>query len=159
MRSWEPLAAHRRPKAERNEEEPMKRAVVLVVFLCLAAAVAAASGTCDPELPRGAVRLGVQEVDFRLDVDTFPVSALRGRFRRLYFHVTGNDLAIARIVVRYSSGADEEVEVLHEFREGSRSRIIDLAGARRSIRWIRIVYGTVGAMREGKASIAIYGIR
>ena len=137
----------------------MRRAVVLAVFLCLAAAMAAASGARDPMLPRGAVRLGAREVDFRLDVDTFPVSAWRGTFRRLVFQVDGNDLAIARIVVRYSSGADEEVEVMHEFREGSRSRIVDLAGARRSIRWIRIVYGTVGAMREGKATVTIYGIR
>jgi hypothetical protein len=137
----------------------MKRVVVFVVFLCLAAGTSVASGTRDPLLPRGAVRLGVQEVDFRLDVDTFPVSVLRGKFRKLSFHVTGNDLAIARIVVHYASGADEEIEVRHEFREDARSRIIDLAGARRSIRWIRIVYGTVGAMREGKAMVAIYGIR
>lgn len=137
----------------------MRRAVVFAVFLSLAAAMAAASGARDPLLPRGAVRLGAREVDFRLDVDTFPVSAWRGTFRRLVFQVDGNDLAIARIVVRYSSGADEEVEVMHEFREGSRSRIVDLAGARRSIRWIRIVYGTVGAMREGKATVTIYGLR
>jgi len=137
----------------------MKRGAALMAFLCLAAGMAAASGVRDPQLPKGAVRLGAREADFRLDVDTFPVSAWRGRFRRLLFSVEGNDLAIARIVVRYSSGADEEVEVMHEFREGSRSRIVDLAGSRRSIRWIRIVYGTVGAMREGKALVTIYGIR
>lgn len=137
----------------------MKKSVALVMVLCLAATVAAAAGVRDPQLPKGAVRLGAREADFRLDVDTFPVSALRGRFRRLLFTVEGNDLAIARIVVRYSSGADEETEVMHEFREGSRSRIVDLAGARRSIRWIRIVYGTAGAMREGRALVTIYGIR
>jgi hypothetical protein len=137
----------------------MKRPLVLFVFLCLAAAMAAASGARDPLLPRGAVRLGVRQVDFRLDVDTFPVRATSGLFRRLYIRVTDNDLAIERIVVHYASGADEEVEVRHEFREGSRSRIIDLAGGRRAIRSIRIVYRTTGSLREGKARVTIYGIR
>jgi hypothetical protein len=137
----------------------MKRAVVLGILLCVAAGFAAASGGRDPLLPRGAVRLGVRTVDFRLDLDTFPVSAARGTFRRLYLRVTGNDLAIERIVVQYSSGADEEVAVRHEFREGSRSRVVDLAGGRRSIRSIRILYRTIGGLREGKATVAIYGIR
>jgi hypothetical protein len=137
----------------------MKRAVVLVGLLCLAAAIAAASGARDPLLPRGAVRLGVREVDFRLDADTVPVSVVRGLFRRLSIRVTDNDLAIDRIVVQYSSGADEEIEVRHEFREGSRSRIIDLAGGRRAIRSIRLVYHTIGSLREGKATVTIYGIR
>ena len=98
-------------------------------------------------------------MDFRLDVDTFPVTARKGVFRRLYLRVTENDLAIERIVVQYSSGADEEVEVRHEFREGSRSRVIDLAGGRRLIRSIRVVYHTIGGPSEGRARIAIYGIR
>lgn len=137
----------------------MKRAFATIVLLCLAAGAASASGARDPLLPRGAVRLGVREVDFRLDVDTFPVTARQGVFRRLYFRVTENDLAVERIVVQYSSGADEQIEVRHEFREGSRSRLIDLAGGGRLIRSIRVVYRTVGGLREGRARIAVYGIR
>lgn len=137
----------------------MKRAVPFLVLLAFAAVAAGASGVRDPLLPRGAVRLGEREVDFKADFDVFPVSAARGVFRRIYLRVADNDLTVARIVVQYATGADEDVEVRHEFREGSRSRIIDLAGTRRAIRSIRVIYRTTGALREGKATMTLYGIR
>ena len=137
----------------------MKRAIPFLVLLAFAAVAAGASGVRDPLLPRGAVRLGVREGDFRADFDVLPVSAARGMFRRIYLRVTDNDLTVERIVVQYATGVDEEVEVRHEFREGSRSRIIDLAGTRRAMRSIRVVYRTTGALREGKATVTIYGIR
>lgn len=137
----------------------MRRAVVVVVLLAAVSAIAAASGIRDPLLPRGAVRLGVREVSFRTDVDVVPVSVRRGAFRQLYLRVADNDLVVERIVVQYASGADEEVAVRHEFREGSRSRVVDLAGGRRAIRAIRLVYRTVGGLREGRATVVLYGIR
>ncbi len=103
------------------------------------------------------VLLGEKEVDFRVDRDELVVGLEDGVFSRLRFEVENNDLEMLRVKVTFGNGTSDVVHVRHVFREGSRSRVIDLPGKRRIIRRITFFYKTVGALREGRALIRVYG--
>lgn len=104
------------------------------------------------------VLLGAKEVGFRLDRDEILVGVRDGLFSKLLFEVQDNDLEMLRVVVTYGNGLDDTIPVRHIFREGSRSRRIDLPGGRRIIRKIVFFYKTVGPVREGRALVRVYGL-
>ena len=76
----------------------------------------------------------------------------------LLFEAEKNDLEMFRVVVTYGNGVDDTIQVRHLFREGSRSRLIDLPGGKRIIRKIVFFYKTVGPAREGRALVKVYGL-
>jgi len=108
--------------------------------------------------PANRVFLGELEINFRTDFDVLRVGAVEGTFRRIMIEVDGNDVEILDLDVTFGNGARQDIAVRHQFREGSRSRIIDLRGGARVIRNIKVVYRTVGRLREGRATLKFYGI-
>lgn len=108
--------------------------------------------------PANAVLLGEMEVNFRADFDILRVGAQEGRFRRIMIEAEGNDVEILDLDVTFGLGQRQDVPVRHNFREGSRSRIIDLRGGARVIRNIKVLYRTTGRLREGRATLKFYGI-
>jgi hypothetical protein len=102
--------------------------------------------------------LGTKEVNFLAESDVILVGLREGRFSKLLFEVEKNDLEMFRVVVTYGNGVDDTIPVRHIFREGSRSRLIDLPGGKRIIRKIVFFYKTVGAAREGRALIRVFGL-
>jgi hypothetical protein len=104
------------------------------------------------------VLLGEKEVTFLAERDDILVGPSKGMFSRIVFEVEENDLEMITVLVTFGSGKTEEIEVRHEFREGSRSRIIDLPGAKRVIRRITFFYKTIGPLREGRALIKVFGL-
>jgi hypothetical protein len=104
------------------------------------------------------VLLGEKEVTFLAERDDIIVGPSKGMFSRLVFEVEGNDLEMFKVQVTFGSGKTEEIEVRHEFREGSRSRIIDFPGAKRIIRRITFFYKTIGSLREGRAQVRVFGL-
>jgi hypothetical protein len=103
------------------------------------------------------VLLGEKEVNFLVDRDDLVVGLKDGMFRRLRFEVEKNDLEMLQVIVTFGNGKTETVPVRHVFKEGSRSRVIDLPGQKRIIRKITFLYKTAGSLREGRALIRVYG--
>jgi hypothetical protein len=130
----------------------MKKTPVLLLVLLFSASQAALAAGAKPVL------LGEKEITFLAERDDVLVGAAKGMFSRLVFEVEENDLEMFKVVVSFGNGKSEEIEVRHLFREGSRSRIIDLPGAKRIIRRITFFYKTTGPLREGRALIRIFGL-
>jgi hypothetical protein len=131
----------------------MKR-ILLSVFVVLSLA-----SCMDIAVPPQSVFLGDRTVAFRGDHDVITVGRYEGTFRSLYFVVRRNDVELANLVVVYGNGERERIETRLVFNEGSRSRLIDLQGGRRRIQSIQFSYKTVGTWADGKALVAVYGVR
>ncbi len=115
------------------------------VVLLLCAGLGLAAADTKPTL------LGAREVGFRVDRDEILVGLREGLFSK-------NDLEMLRVVVTYANGVADTIPVRHIFKEGSRSRIIDLPGRKRIIRKIVFFYQTSGPVREGRALVKVYGL-
>lgn len=102
--------------------------------------------------------LGELKVNFRAESDVLKVGVDQGPYRKIRLEVEGNDIELFQVVVTYGSGADEVLEVRHSFKEGSRSRDIDLKGGDRFIRKITFHYKTSGKLREGRATLKVLGV-
>jgi hypothetical protein len=131
----------------------MKRILLsILVAFSLASCMAIAA-------PPQSVFLGDRTVAFRGDHDVITVGNNEGTFRSLYFVVRRNDVELANLVVVYGNGERERINTRLIFNEGSRSRVIDLQGARRRIQSIQFNYKTVGTWADGRALVAVYGVR
>jgi hypothetical protein len=131
----------------------MKKMLVLAAF-------AVSLSACVTVLqPSGSVVLGERTVDFRADHDVIGVGPYEGFFRSLNFQVEKNDVEIFNIVVVYGNGEREKIDTRLVFREGSRSRIIDLHGGKRRIQSIQFTCRTVGEKHEGRARVVVFGLR
>ena len=100
--------------------------------------------------------LGARQVDFRLDHDAV-VAGGRGAFRRLRIDVEGNDLEMFSVKVTFGNGASFSPPTRLIFKEGSRSRVIDLPGTARVIRRIDFYYRSIGGVRRGRSTVHVYG--
>jgi hypothetical protein len=101
--------------------------------------------------------LGSRRVDFRLDHDVIPVTAAEGVFTSLRFEVEAGDLEMFNVRVVFGDGSAFSPDTRLVFREGSRSRIIDLPGTARIIRRIEFSYRST--LRRGAATIVVLGRR
>jgi hypothetical protein len=109
--------------------------------------------------PSGSVLLGERTVNFKADHNAIGVGAYEGTFRSLYFVVEKNDVELFNLVVVYGNGEREKFDTRLVFREGSRSRTLDLRGGKRIIKSIQFTYRTVGTWADGKARVAVYGVK
>jgi len=138
----------------------MKKYIVLAAAMVFLAA-SMVSGQVVPKAkqpPRDRL-LGVRAVSFATDHDEIAVKALRGKFRRLRFQVSGNSLEMFNMAVIYGNNQRDAIATRLIFKEGEWSRLIDLAGARRNIRKIVFNYKTVGTLKGGRAEVKVFGIR
>jgi hypothetical protein len=103
--------------------------------------------------------IGEIAVSFVADFDILAVGLKEGRFTKLVFQADGNDIEIERILVTYADGKKDEIPVRHRFAEGTRSRAVDLQGNRRFIRSIAFYYKTAGRLKDGRATLKVYGIK
>ena len=129
--------------------------------LVLLAAVALSVVSCmtAPPAPKDNVLLGERVVNFKADHDTIAVGSYEGTFRSLFFRVERNDIELFNLVIVYGNGDKQRLETRLIFKEGSRSRLIDFAGGKRRIKTIQFTYKTVGTWEDGRARVAVYGVR
>ncbi|HYT83695.1 MAG TPA: hypothetical protein VEK86_09595 [Gemmatimonadales bacterium] len=114
--------------------------------------------------------LGMRPVDFHVDHDAV-VAVGRGTFRSIRIDVEGGDLELFDIKVTFGNGETFSPATRLYFREGTRSRVIDLPGAARIIRRVDFFYRSVfgggagGAGGAGgggvgeRATVHLYGRR
>ncbi|MFK7786702.1 MAG: hypothetical protein AB8B56_16405 [Crocinitomicaceae bacterium] len=99
-------------------------------------------------------RLGTRVVNYKVDKDDIRVGAKEGGYTKLKVVVTGGSLNMHRMVVTYMNGTKEEINLRHNFKKGSTSRLIDLKGGKRLIKNIRFFYDTKNlAQKKAKMTV------
>jgi hypothetical protein len=112
---------------------------------------------------RGWVALGEREVNGhgKMDQDRIDVGRLEGKFSKLTLVVENNDLELMGLAVTFDHGKAYQAPVNHYFREGQRSRAIDLPdnvwGDGRFIKTIELAYRNLPG--GGHAHVRIFGWR
>jgi hypothetical protein len=99
--------------------------------------------------------LGEKKVDFDADKDTIDVGGKEGRYVSILLGVIGGNLEMFDIKVKFANGDDYSPEVRHEFKQGERSRQIDLPGEARVINEVTFKYSS--KIRKGKATVKLFG--
>jgi hypothetical protein len=99
--------------------------------------------------------LGARRVSFAAERDVIVVGAREGLFNAVRIDVGGGDLEMFDIRLTFGDGSSWSPETRVSFREGSRSRTIDLPGAARLIR--KIEFGYRSTLRRGRATVRAFG--
>lgn len=99
--------------------------------------------------------LGKREVNLFLDHDTIPVGVGEGAFRSIRFHVTGRPIHLHTIKVRFANGQTQTYGFNKFVPAGATSPVLDLAGDKRLISRIDLVYSK--AKLGGHAYLTVYG--
>lgn len=110
--------------------------------------------------PAGWTLLGEQTVDGRVDKDQIEISQKQGSFSRLTFVVLDSDLEMRNATILFVSGKSYEPNVGQVFREGSRSRVIELPPSATSngteiLRRVSFTYGNLQG--GGRARVQVWG--
>ena len=105
---------------------------------------------------KGWVKLGERSVDGKFDKDKIAVST-KDRFSKLTLVVENSDMELLDFEVTFLNGETFHPDAKHYFKEGSRTRVIDLPGDQRIIKEINLKYKNVKG--GGKASVEVWGWR
>ena len=104
------------------------------------------------------VFLGRRKIDPLLDFDTIHVGAGLGLFRKIQFHVSGNDLYLYDMNVKYTNGVHDDIPTRFKVPQGKVSRLIDLRNYMRHIEKVTFFYGKLPNGR-GETHIELWGWR
>jgi hypothetical protein len=102
----------------------------------------------------GWTSLGMKMVDGKVDRDVIPVSRADGLFDKIAIVVTDSDLELLDFVITFGNGSRFEPKIRHNFKEGTRSRIIDLPGNNRVINGIELAYANIPG--GGRARVEVF---
>jgi len=106
----------------------------------------------------GWVKLGERTVNGRVDRDRIDVGAYEGQFAKLTLYVERSEMELLDMEITFANGERYHPEVRHYFREGTRTRVIDLPGDTRVIRNINLRYRNVG--HDGvPARVEVWGLK
>lgn len=106
---------------------------------------------------RGWVYLGEAHVDGAADHDKIKVGRSEGRFRALQIRVDYAAVEFRHVVVHYSNGTSEEVQVRQKIRAGGSTRDIDLAGRDRAIDSVELWYERANYGRRQRPRVRLFG--
>ena len=116
----------------------------------------------EPREPRHAVRedshadwtkLGERWVDGTNDRDVISVGAREGRYRRIMVVVEHSALEMFDLVVTFEDGTHFSPATRHVFSANTRSHVIDLPGAQRTIRTVEFRYGNLPGGGRAQAEL------
>lgn len=105
----------------------------------------------------GWVKLGEREVNGHVDHDRIDVGKYEGRFSKLTIFVERSEIELLDFEVTFGNNEHWHPEVKHYFREGTRTRVIDLPGDERVIKNINLKYRNVPG--GGRARVEVYGLK
>ena len=97
-------------------------------------------------------KLGERWVDGSHDRDTIPVATFAG-YRRLMIVVEHSALEMDDVVVHFADGTAFSPQTRHVFAANTRSHVIDLPGARRSISSVEFRYGNLPGGGRAQAEL------
>jgi hypothetical protein len=105
--------------------------------------------------PKGWTLLGEQKVQGKRDRDTIMVGRYEGKFDELQLVVLDSDVELKDLVVTFSDGQKWSPSLRASFKEGQRTKAIDLPGNNRTIAKIELLYANTPG--GGAAKVAVYG--
>jgi hypothetical protein len=98
-------------------------------------------------------KLGERWVDGTRDRDVIPVGYRDGAYRRIMIVVENSALEMHDVTVHFADGSSFSPPTRHVFAANTRSHVIDLPGARRSIRSIEFHYGNLPGGGRAQAEL------
>nr|HEX4312597.1 hypothetical protein [Kofleriaceae bacterium] len=104
----------------------------------------------------GWTKLGERTVNGKVDHDRIDVGAYDGRFSKLTLVVERDEIELLDFEITFGNGERFHPDVRYIFKEGSRTRAIDLPGDDRVIKNINLKYRNV---RGGQAKVEVWGFR
>jgi hypothetical protein len=104
---------------------------------------------------KGWVKLGEREVNGRVDHDKIDVGKYEGKFTKLTLFVEKSEIELLDFEITFGNGERFHPEVRYFFKEGSRTRVIDLPGDERVIKNINLKYKNVPG--GGRAKVEVWG--
>src|SRR4051812_2215954 len=131
----------------------MKLSILFAALVVLAAGAGAAHA--DRWDSTGWVKLGEREVNGRVDHDRIDVGRRDGKFTKLTLSVENSDLELVDLTITFGDKQKFHPEVRHVFKEGARTRVIDLPGAERVISSIDLTYRNLPG--GGRARVEVWG--
>lgn len=135
------------------------RATVRVFGRGAPVTVTAAPQPTAPATPAGDWdHIGMRPVDFKVDHDAI-IAAGDGAFRAIRIDVEGGDLEMFDVKITFGNGETFSPATRLYFREGTRSRVIDLPGDARVMRRIDFFYRSALFDAAGRAIVHVYGRR
>jgi len=105
--------------------------------------------------PTGWVLLGSEVVNGKKDHDLIKVGKKLGKFDQVTIVVSDSDIDLDDFIVTFGNGETFDPKVKHTFKEGARSRAIDVPGQNRFIKTIELKYANLPG--GGKATVQVYG--
>jgi len=106
---------------------------------------------------KGWVKLGERSVSGRYDHDKITVGRYEGKFTKLTMYVERSEIELLDFEITFASGERFHPALRHFFKDGARTRVIDLPGDERVIRDINLRYKNLPG--GGSASVSIWGWR
>jgi hypothetical protein len=103
-------------------------------------------------------KIGETTADFKTDKDVIKVWG-DDKFKSLKIKAVDAAVHIDEMTVVYQSGEPEIIPVRYDFKQGTESRNIDLAGFERKVKEIDFIYRTVPNYKVDKAHIEIWGLK
>jgi hypothetical protein len=100
----------------------------------------------------GWVLLGERTVEGREDRDTIPVGR-KGQYSAITIVASDGEFEMGDVVVTFDTGRSFSPKTKHRFREGDRTRSIDLPGEARGIKDVALVYSGKGS----RARVQVWG--
>src|SRR4030095_6945771 len=122
-----------------------------IAFLLLLFAGTAAAAPAPVWDSRGWVPLGERVVNGSYDRDTITVGKYEGQFSKLTMVVLDSELALIEFKITFADNSVYQPRLSHYFREGARTRVLDLPPSEKIIRTIDIRYRNLpgGGRRQG----------
>ena len=131
----------------------MKLIIMLVALIALG--LGASEARADRWDSKGWVKLGERTVNGRVDHDRITVGRYEGKFTKLTLYVENSDLELLDFEITLGNNERFHPEVRHVFREGARTRVIDLPGDERTIKAIDLKYKNLPG--GGRAKVEVWG--
>jgi hypothetical protein len=98
-------------------------------------------------------KLGERWVDGTRDRDVIPVGIRAGAYRRVMIVVENSALEMYNVEVHFADGSVFSPQTRHVFAANTRSHVIDLPGARRSIHSVEFHYGNLPGGGRAQAEL------
>jgi hypothetical protein len=128
--------------------------LTIIVASLLLGFVMTGSARADRWDSKGWTKLGEREVNGKVDKDRIEVGRYEGKFSKLSIVVENSDLELLDLEVTFANGKPFHPQVRHVFKEGARSRVIDLPGDDRMIKSIELKYKNVRG--GGNANVEVW---
>ena len=103
------------------------------------------------------IHLGTRRVTDRIDHDRIEVGADRGAFSALQIRVGRAAVQFRSVIVHFSNGKRQELELRSVIPAGGQSRVLDLVGDDRRIRAVELHYDAQTRGRAG--AVRVFGRR